>query len=395
MTKTTIKQHDITDCGAACLASVAVHYRLKLPIARIRQYAGTDKKGTNVLGLIEAAEKLGFEAKGVKGDRASLSKIPLPTIAHIVVEEVLHHYVVIYKVSKTHLTLMDPADGKMHKQPIEDFLASWTGVLVLLLPKTEFTPGNQKVSIYKRFWFLLKPHKYVLMQAFVGAVIYTLLGFSISIYVQKLIDFVLVGGNTRLLNLLSVVVLVLLTTQLVVGVFKDIFLIKTGQQIDARLVLGYYKHLLSLPQSFFDTMRVGEIISRIGDAVKIRTFINSVSLNLAVNVLILFFSFIIMFSYYWKLALIMCLVIPLYATVYFIINRLNKKTERKIMEKAADLESQLVESLSTVSTIRSHRRDLNSRPLHYQCSALPLSYGGAVLFMMIFFFKSIGRNYLG
>lgn len=352
MPKTTIKQHDITDCGAACLASVAAHYRLKLPIARIRQYAGTDKKGTNVLGLIEAAEKLGFEAKGVKGDRASLSKIPLPTIAHIVVEEVLHHYVVIYKVSKTHLTLMDPADGKMHKQPIEDFLASWTGVLVLLLPKTEFTPGNQKVSIYKRFWFLLKPHKYVLMQAFVGAVIYTLLGFSISIYVQKLIDFVLVGGNTRLLNLLSVVVLVLLTTQLVVGVFKDIFLIKTGQQIDARLVLGYYKHLLSLPQSFFDTMRVGEIISRIGDAVKIRTFINSVSLSLAVNVLILFFSFIIMFSYYWKLALIMCLVIPFYAAVYFTINRLNKKTERKIMEKAADLESQLVESLSTVSTIK-------------------------------------------
>jgi len=110
--------------------------------------------------------------------------------------------------------------------------------------------------------------------------------------------------------------------------------------------------MLSLPQSFFDTMRVGEIISRIGDAVKIRTFINSVSLSLAVNVLILFFSFIIMFSYYWKLALIMCLVIPFYAAVYFTINRLNKKTERKIMEKAADLESQLVESLSTVSTIK-------------------------------------------
>lgn len=352
MPKTTIKQHDITDCGAACLASVAAHYRLELPIARIRQYAGTDKKGTNVLGMIEAAEKLGFEAKGVKGDRASLSKIPLPTIAHIVVKEVLHHYVVIYKVSKTHLILMDPADGKMHKQTLDEFEETWTGVLVLLLPKTEFTPGNQKVSIYKRFWFLLKPHKYVLMQAFVGAVIYTLLGFSISIYVQKLIDFVLVGGNTRLLNLLSVVILVLLIAQLLVGIFKDIFLIKTGQQIDARLVLGYYKHLLRLPQSFFDTMRVGEIISRIGDAVKIRTFINSVSLNLAVNVLILFFSFIIMFSYYWKLALIMCLVIPFYAGVYFIINRLNKKTERKIMEKAADLESQLVESLSTVSTIK-------------------------------------------
>lgn len=352
MPKTTIKQHDITDCGAACLASVAAHFRLELPIARIRQYAGTDKKGTNILGLLEAANKLGLEAKGVKGNRESLSKIPLPAIAHVVVKEVLEHYVVIYKVSKTHITVMDPADGKMHKQPIEDFLASWTGVLVLLLPKTEFTPGNKKVSVYKRFWFLLRPHKYVLAHAFVGAVVYTLFGFSISIYVQKLIDFVLPGSNTRLLNLLSVVVVMMLIAQLVVGVFKDKFLIKTGQQIDARLVLGYYKHLLTLPQSFFDTMRVGEIISRIGDAVKIRTFINTVSLNLAVDVLVFFFSFVIMFSYNWKLALIMCLVIPLYGAVYLIVNRLNKKVERKIMEKAADLESQLVESLSTVKTIK-------------------------------------------
>ena len=63
MARRTIKQHDITDCGAACLASVAAHYQLQIPIARIRQYAGTDKKGTNVLGLLEAAQKLGFEAR--------------------------------------------------------------------------------------------------------------------------------------------------------------------------------------------------------------------------------------------------------------------------------------------------------------------------------------------
>ena len=61
-----IKQHDLTDCGAACLASVSAHYGLNFPVARIRQYAATDKKGTNVLGMIEAAEKLGFAAKVLK-----------------------------------------------------------------------------------------------------------------------------------------------------------------------------------------------------------------------------------------------------------------------------------------------------------------------------------------
>lgn len=352
MTKIAIKQHDITDCGATCLASICAHNKLEIPIARIRQSAGTDKKGTNVLGLIEAAQKLGFEAKGVKGDFDSLFKIPLPSIAHVIVKKQLQHYVVIYEVTKKYIRIMDPGTGKLHKKTHSDFKKEWTGVLVLLLPDESFKTGNEKVSVLKRFWFLLKPHKYILIQAFVGALIFTLLGFSTAVYIQKITDFVLVGGNTKLLNLLSVIMIVLLLLKVFIGTFKDIFLIKTGQQIDARLILGYYKHLLKLPQQFFDTMRVGEIISRINDAVKIRTFINGVALSLAVNILIVFFSFGIMFTYYWKLALIMLAIIPFYIIIYAIINKLNKKTERKVMEKAADLESQLVESLNSVGTIK-------------------------------------------
>ncbi|MCD8405147.1 hypothetical protein LNI88_00780 [Tenacibaculum dicentrarchi] len=201
MAKITIKQHDITDCGAACLASISAHYNLELPIARIRQYAGTDKKGTNVLGLIEASEKLGFEAKGVRGELDSLFKIPKPAIAHIIVKEQLQHYVVIYEVTKEYIKIMDPGDGKIHKKTHSVFLKEWTGILVLLLPKEDFVIGNEKVSVLKRFWFLLKPHKFVLLQAFVGAVIYTLLGFSMSIYIQKITDHVLIGGNTKLLRI--------------------------------------------------------------------------------------------------------------------------------------------------------------------------------------------------
>ncbi len=352
MKKIAIKQHDITDCGAACLASISAHHNLEIPIARIRQYAGTDKKGTNVLGLIEAAQKLGFEAKGVRGELDSLFKIPKPTIAHLVVKKQLQHYVVIYEVTKTYIKIMDPGTGKLHKKTHKEFQDEWTGVLVLLLPDESFKTGNEKVFVLKRFWFLLKPHKYILIQAFVGAIIFTLLGFSTAIYIEKITDFVLVGGNTKLLNLLSIIMVILLILKVLIGVFKDVFLIKTGQQIDVRLILGYYKHLLKLPQQFFDTMRVGEIISRINDAVKIRTFINGVALNLAVNVLIVIFSFGLMFTYYWKLALIMLAIIPFYIVIYAIVNKLNKKTERKVMEKAADLESQLVESLNSVGTIK-------------------------------------------
>lgn len=347
-----IKQRDITDCGAACLASISAHYKLYLPISKIRQYASTDKKGTNVLGLVEAAEKLGFEVKGVRGTMDSIPKIPLPAIAHIVVKEVLQHYVVIYKVSKKHIWIMDPGKGKVEKKILADFEKEWTGVLVLLLPSDEFETKSETVSVYRRFWALIKPHKSILIQALFGALIYTILGLSISIYIQKITDYVIPNSNYNLLNLLSMIMLVLIGLQIFFGVIKSVFTLTTGQHIDARLILGYYKHLLTLPQRFFDTMRVGEIISRINDAVKIRNFINDVSINFILNIFIVLFSFVLMFIYSWRLAIVMLVAVPAYSVIYIIVNRLNKKTERKVMEKAAFLEANLVESLSATYTLK-------------------------------------------
>jgi len=115
-----VKQHDVTDCGAACIASIAAHYDLNLPIARIRQFASTDIKGTNVLGLIEASTKIGFTAKGVKGSYENLFNIPLPVIAHVV-QNNLAHYVVIYKIRETVIEVMDPFYGEMQELSHDEF----------------------------------------------------------------------------------------------------------------------------------------------------------------------------------------------------------------------------------------------------------------------------------
>ena len=347
-----IKQRDITDCGAACLASVAAYYRLTLPVARIRQLAGTDKKGTNILGLVEAATKMGFLAKGVRGDWESLFKIPKPAIAHVVVREVLHHYVVLLGANKKYIEIMDPADGEIHKLDHDEFRKQWTGVLVLLTPGEKFSVGNQKVSTPTRIWSLVKPSKGVLLQALVGALVYSVLGLAISIYVGKLVDNVLPGGNLGLLNLLGLVMVTIILLRLLLSLFQTVFILKTGQRIDATLILGYYQHLLKLPQSFFDNMRTGEIISRIGDAVKIRVFINEVSINFILNVFILIVSFVLMFTFYWKLAITLLFVLPFYVIIYFVSDRLNKKVQRTIMERAADLEAHLVESLNAAATIK-------------------------------------------
>lgn len=347
-----IKQHDITDCGAACLASVCAYYGLQFPVARIRQYAFTDQKGTNVLGLIEAANKLGLSAKGVRAQFDALKMVPKPVIAHVIMQERLQHYVVVYKVQKSHVTYMDPGDGRMHKVTNEAFKRIWTGVLVLMEPEETFKQGNQKTTMTRKFFSLLAPHKSVMMQAVFGALIYSILGLSTSVYVGKITDYVLVDKNLNLLNLMSIIMLLIIVLRTFIGSMKSILALKTGQRIDAALILGYYKHLLTLPQQFFDTMRVGEIISRVNDAVKIRNFINNVSLDLVVNSMILVFTVGLMFVYSWELALITLASAPLFVLIFWGFNKLNRKYQRGIMESSAELESQLVESINSIATIK-------------------------------------------
>lgn len=247
---------------------------------------------------------------------------------------------------------MDPGDGKMHKVTNAEFQKMWTGVLVLMEPEETFKKGNMKTSMTRKFFSLLAPHKSVMMQAVFGALIYSILGLSTSVYVGKITDYVLVDGNINLLNLMGIVMIIILILRTFIGSMKSILALKTGQRIDAALILGYYKHLLTLPQQFFDTMRVGEIISRVNDAVKIRNFINNVSLDLVVNMMILLFSVGLMFVYSWELALVTLASAPLFLLIFWAFNRLNRKYQRGIMESSADLESQLVESINSISTIK-------------------------------------------
>ncbi|MFC7526418.1 peptidase domain-containing ABC transporter [Parapedobacter sp. GCM10030251] len=347
-----VKQHDLTDCAAACLASVLGWYKKEVPIARIRQLAATDQKGTTAWGIIQAARSLELSAKGVRGGVDDLQGLPLPAIAHVVVKGLLHHYVVIYAVTANRIQLMDPATGKLEWLEISRFNESWSGVLVILSPQEGFKTGSEKMGILSRFNYLLRPHRSILFQVVLGAMMFTLLGLSTAIFLQKIVDYVIPDGNRNLLNLLGVAMIAILVVKVLLNHAQVLLTIKTGQQIDSRLILGYYKHLLKLPQHFFDNMRVGEIISRMNDAVKIRAFINEALVGTAVNVFIVLFSFGLMFTYYWKLAFAIFLIIPVYGLIYYVSNVVNRKTQRKLMEDNADLEAQLVESIQAAGTIK-------------------------------------------
>lgn len=347
-----VKQHDIKDCGAACLASIGNQYRVQIPIARIRQLASTDLRGTTILGLSQAAEKMGFKSKGIRGTWEMITEMPLPAIAHLHLKNGLQHYVVIYRAQAHKLRVMDPASGKMETYAKDNWMEIWTGVALLMVPGESFAPFSTGNTPLFRLWKLIEPHRIIWFQAILGALVYTLLGLGMSVYIQKITDYVLVDGNRNLLNLLSIGMLGIVLLQVFIGSNKSLMVMKTGMQMDARLMLGYYEHVLQLPQAFFDTMRVGEITSRLNDAIKIRHFINDVAMEILVNCFVLIFTLAMMFRTFGPLAMLLIWAIPVYGLVYGLTNWQNKRMERQLMEDAAQVEIHVVESLQHIRAIK-------------------------------------------
>ncbi|THD17740.1 bacteriocin ABC transporter ATP-binding protein [Anoxybacillus ayderensis] len=352
-----IKQHDIKDCGPACLATVCKQYGLKVPISKIREVAGTDKQGTNLYGLIKAAEQLGFTAKGVRGNQESLFQpFPLPAIAHVIVNQSLLHYVVIHKITNKEIVIADPAEGLKKMSP-EEFFQIWTGILVLLVPAPTFEKRDETKGLFERFIGMLKPQKGILLQIFLASVLFTILGVVGSFYFQFLIDDILSENLQKTLHILSIGMIVLYTFKVLLNAFRTYLLIYLSQKLDLGLVLGYYHHVLSLPMSFFNTRKVGEIISRLMDASKVRDAISGATLTIMIDTLMVIIGGAILYAQNSFLFGVTALLVPLYALIVWAFRKPFENVNRKEMEKNAELTSYIVESMNGIETVKAYNAE--------------------------------------
>ena len=156
-----VRQNDGSDCGAAALASVSLFYRRPVGLEQVRILAGTDRVGTNLWALSQAAEQLGFSARAVKGPYEALREIPLPAIAHVKTEEGLGHFIVLYRVGKRSVVVCDPARGRRTLSR-EEFTTTWTGCILILTPESTSrfnSADSTTVSSWRRFVRLLSCHK--------------------------------------------------------------------------------------------------------------------------------------------------------------------------------------------------------------------------------------------
>jgi ATP-binding cassette subfamily B protein len=357
-----VKQHDIQDCGAACLATISKTYGLNLPISQIREIAGTDTLGTNAYGMVQAAQKLRYTAKAVKATEEALyTDFPLPAIAHVIINQSLLHYVVIHKIDKKKkkITIADPAEG-IKTLTEEEFFAIWTRVLVILVPSESFEKADKNQGVLRRFFKLLKPQKGLLFNVFLASIIVTILGIVASFYFKFLMDEILPSNLRGTLHVVSISFLLLYIFQVILNAFRSHLMLYLSQRIDIPLILGYYKHVLQLPMNFFGTRKVGEIISRFMDASKIRDAISGSTLTLMIDTIMVFAGGIILFIQSYLLFGITVIMAVLYGLIAWGFNKSYKKNQQEIMEGNAQVNAYLVESLQGIETVKSFNAESHS-----------------------------------
>jgi len=354
---TCIKQHDEQDCGPACLATITKQYGLKIPISKIREVAGTDKQGTNVYGLIKAAEKLGFTAKAVKGTKEALfEEFPLPAIAHVIIDGTLLHYMVIHKITKKEIIVADPAKGIVKYTP-EEFYQLWTGVLILLVPTPKFKKGDETKGLFSRFFTLLIPQKKLLINIFFASIIYTIFGILGAFYFKVLIDDVLPYHLDKTLHILSIGIIVLYIFSVLLNAFRSHLLLYLSQKLDISLILGYYQHVLYLPMNFFGTRKTGEVISRLMDASKVRDAISGATLTIMIDVLMVIIGGVILFTQNSFLFAVTLALIPFYIAIIWFFVKPIERVNRKEMEQNAQLTSYIVESINGIETVKAYNAE--------------------------------------
>ena len=349
-----VLQRDETDCGPACVLTVAKQYKSNFSVAKLRDVMGTDKNGTNIVGILKGLEYSGFDSKAVKvEDRKIDNSVSFPLIAHIQTKENLLHYVVVHNVTKKSIIISDPAIG-IKKYTHEKFSEIWTGILILIDPKKNFEKRNENDNSLMRFFYVLKNQKSLLWNIFLTSMLYTFLGIISSFYFKFLVDYVLKDKLVTTLNILIIGVIILEIIKIFLSIFRGFLLMFLGQRIDVSILFGYYNHMIRLPMKFFSSRKAGEIISRFSDADNINDTVAETVLSLMLDVIMSVVGGIIVYFQNQYLFFISVVLLLLYTIIVFSFKGILKKVNREVLENNSQMTSLVIQSINGIETIKTY-----------------------------------------
>ena len=350
-----IKQHSVEDCGAACLASIASFYGLEISITTLRAACGTDTGGSSIKGLLDGANSIGMKAtalKAVEKYPSQLTHCEAPVILHLKKQSGWLHFIVLYKCNSKTATIMDPDDGYFRKVSLTELMEEWSGYLVKLEPTLQFEKGNKKENLRNIYLKLVNANKRELIPSIIGAFAYIIAGISTSLFLKLIIDTALPNKDINQITLYSILMIIIAILAIVTNYLRTLFTLQSSLKIDSTLTSSFIRKLLNLSPSFLKTRSSGELNSRINDINIVRNFISAELLIIILSISSLIVAIFILFTFYWKLALIAIAALPFYILLYWISHKVNRESNRKMIMASARWEEFNIETLSYVESIR-------------------------------------------
>lgn len=372
-------QLDAMDCGAACLRMIAKYYGKSYSLEYLREQTYITREGVSLLGIGEAAEKLGFRTMGVHLTFEKLADdVPLPCIAHWKQE----HFVVIYDIKKKRkslfseksnlentedeysITVADPAHGiVVYKK--EEFLTAWLsrkdeegkdeGIVLGFERGQEFYNIDDQKRDRTKLTFLfqyLKPYKKLILQLFFGMGLGTLLQAIFPFFTQSIIDYGIGNNNLSFIVLVLIAQLVLSVTQTGVEFIRSWILLHITTRINISIISDFLFKLMKLPIGFFDSKKIGDIMQRIGDHNRIDMFLTGSTLNTLFSV----FSFIvfvcILAFYNIKLLIVFLIASVLYVLWILIFMKRRRDLDFKRFAQSANEQSNLFQMITGMQEIK-------------------------------------------
>ena len=346
-----VKQQDESDCGAACISTVAKYYGKRISVSKVRNIAGTDIQGTSGKGIVKALESIGFTSKVMfSKEKVLQSDYPFPLIVHIN-KDSLEHYLVIYRIKKNKILIADPADS-IKWIPLKQFNEWWSGIFFLIYPNQKFQKTSDDKSFLMRFSFLIYGNKILAAEIFAASFIMTMLGILGAFYFRYIIDEVIYSYLPTALVSVSLAYLVVIIFQSLLTFARNSLLIFLGNKMDTMLTLEYFKHILHLPLDFFMKRKSGEILSRLGDIGTIKNAMSSMSIGVLLDSMMLVFGGIVLFTFSSSLVGIAVIPVILSAVIVLAFSKKFKNLiyQRSIIE--AEKYSLFVETVNGISTVK-------------------------------------------
>ncbi len=364
-------QPDLKDCGPTCLRIVSKFYGKSLSLQHLRTLSETTREGSSLLGLSDAADKIGFRSVGIQTNFETFKRdVPLPCIIHWNNQ----HFVVVYKIKRDIISISDPAYGLI-TYTTQDFIRNWVGenanehteegIALLLEPtpafyETEWDIPESRAS----FSFLLRyvlQYKSLLLQLSLGLFTASLLSLIFPFLTQSIVD---IGIQNQDLNFIYLVLLAqvfLFIGRSSIELIRGWIFLHLSTRLNISILSDFFIKLMKLPISFFDTRMTGDIMQRINDHHRIEQLLTNSSLNTLFSLVNLFIFSIVLLSYDYRLFAIYFIGATLYICWITFFLKKRKELDYKRFSQVAQEQSTVIELINGMQEIKMHNAEKQKR----------------------------------